>query len=45
MGTTLKYVEKLMKVSILQNLFTKTCHANNYFARDPHFVILAWVQS
>ena len=27
------------------NFFTKTCFMNNYFSRDPHFVILAWVQS
>ena len=27
------------------NFFTKTCLTNNYFSRDPHFVILAWVQS
>ena len=24
---------------------TKTCLTNNYFSCDPHFVILAWVQS
>ena len=27
------------------NFFTKTCLTNNYFSHDPHFVILAWVQS
>ena len=27
------------------NFFTKTCLTNNYFSRDSHFVILAWVQS
>jgi len=27
------------------NFFTKTCLTNNYFSRDPHIVILAWVQS
>jgi len=26
------------------NFFTKTCLTNNYLSRDPHFVILAWVQ-
>jgi len=27
------------------NLITKACLTNNYFSRDPYFVILAWVQS
>ena len=27
------------------NFFTKTCLTNNYFSPDPHFVILAGVQS
>jgi len=27
------------------NFFTKTWLTNNYFWRDPHFVLLAWVQS
>ena len=26
------------------NFFTKTCLTSNYFSRDPHFVILAWVE-
>jgi len=30
---------------VCQNFFTKTCLSNNFFSRDPHFVILAWVQS
>jgi len=29
---------------VCQNLFTKSCLTNNYITRDPHFVILAWVQ-
>ena len=27
------------------NFFTKTCLTDNYFSRDPRFVIVAWVQS
>jgi len=30
---------------VCPNFFTKTCLTNNYFSHDPHFVILAWVQS
>jgi len=33
-----------MKVCGPPEFFTKTCLTNNYFSRDPHFVILAWVQ-
>jgi len=28
-----------MKVCSRLNFFTKTCLTNNYFSRDPHFVI------
>ena len=33
------------KCEVCLNYFTKTCLTNNYFSCDPHFVILAWVQS
>ena len=33
------------KCVVRLNFFTKTCLTSNYFSRDPHFVILAWVQS
>ena len=33
------------KCEVRLNFFTKICLTSNYFSRDPHFVILAWVQS
>ena len=44
MWTKLKYFVKLVKLlncKICLDLFTKTFLTNNYFSRDPHFVILA----
>ena len=38
-----------MKISrncvVSLNFFTKTCLTNNCFSHDPHFVVLAWLQS
>ena len=45
MGTKLKYFLKLMKLQCPLVYFHKICLTNNYFLRDPHYVILAWVQS
>ena len=46
MGTKLKYVWKTHEtVQSARNFFTKTWLTNNYFSLDPHFAILAWVQS
>jgi len=41
----LKYFWKTHETDVRLNFFTKTCFTNKYFSRDPHFVILAWVQS
>jgi len=38
-------LKSLWKCVVRLTFFTKTCLMNNYFSRDPHFVILAWVQS
>jgi len=45
MGTKLKYFWRTHESEVRQNFFTKTCLTNNYFSCDPHYVILAWVQS
>jgi len=46
MGAKLKYfLKNSWKFVIRLNFFTKSCLTNNYFSRDPHFVILAWIQS
>ena len=39
------FLKNLWKCVVRLNLFTETCLTNNYLSRDPHFVILAWVQS
>ena len=48
-GKVLTKVEIFLKNSwnceVRLNFSTKTCLTNIYFLRDPHFVILAWVQS
>ena len=48
-GKALTKVEIFLKNSwiceVCLNFFAKTCFTNKYFSRDPHFVILAWVQS
>jgi len=33
-----------MKVCSPPDFFTTTCLTNNYFSRDPHLMILAWIQ-
>jgi len=46
MGTKLKlFLKNLWNCEVCLNFFTKTCLTNNYFSCDPHYVILAWVQS
>jgi len=48
-GKALTKVEIFLKNSWkcvdCSNFFPKTCLTNHYFSCDPHFVILAWVQS
>jgi len=34
-----------MKQGIPPDILTKMYLTNKYFSQDPHFVILAWVQS
>jgi len=46
MGTKLKYFWKSHETVLSTwNFSQKTSLTNNYISRDPHFVILAWVQS
>ena len=46
MGTKFKiFLKSSWKCPLRLNFFPKTCLTNNYFSRDPHYVILAWVQS
>ena len=46
MGAKLKYfLKNSWKHVVHLNVFTKTCLTINNFSSDPHFVILAWVQS
>ena len=45
MGTKLKWFWKIVKLWSPPEFFTKTCLTNNYLSCDPHYVILAWVQS
>jgi len=46
MGSNLKYFWKTHENVYSAWIFLqKTCLTNNYFSREPHFVILAWVQS
>jgi len=39
------FLKNSWNCEIRHNFFIKTCFTNNYLSRDPHFVILAWVQS
>ena len=42
-------IEIILKSSwncdVRQNFITKTCLSNNYLSCDPHYVILAWVET
>jgi len=35
------FMKNTSNCEVRQNSFTKTCLKNNYFSRDPYFVILA----
>ena len=45
MGTKWKWFWKTWNFDVRHNFFTEICLTNNYFSCDPHFVILAWLQS
>jgi len=39
------FLKYSLKCKVSYNFFKKTCLTNNYFSRDPHYVIQAWQQS